>query len=286
MSGKNANIGDTPGKVGNVRTYVRNGKVYTRSTTIVRKKSPKEMRPPRDLMRARLLQNWVTKMWLVVKGASLGLWEDKRPGSLDMHRFRSANRKNGYGVYLRKDEVMFTQVAAPLQISFGSLMEIGHSEDEDGSFVTNIDLRGLELTPETSINEFTCALMGTSDWEEGDELRLVVLAQEMEGDVPRCQTNTYGVTLRRGDELKVGNFFPSAFWSQKEGFLSTTNELPDCCFAFIHTRKKESGDMLTSTQVLQNHNKQIVDQYLSEEKFLEAAETYGGLRHTFIFGDN
>lgn len=282
MSGKNANGGDMPGKVGNVRTFVRNGKVYTRVTTNMRLKSAREMMPTRELMRSRLLQNWVTKMWLVVKEASRGLWEEKRPGATDMNSFLSVNRQSGRGVFLCKDDVKVVQVAAPLQISQGSLCAIAHEEDGEGRFVTNIPLGSLNLTPETTVHQFTCALMGESDWEEGDRLSLVIVEQGETGGLPHCRTKTYGVTLQRDNDLRVAAFFPEAFWGQKDGFLATGSSLPSCCFTFLHTRQLTSGKVLCSTQVLQNCNRALVEQYLSEEQFGRAAESYGGIKESFL----
>ena len=265
-------------KLGKIVRYERNGKVIARVANNRRLKTAEQMKPSKDLMASRLLNNWTIKMWNIIRPFSVGMWDNKTGGQTDFNLFTSVNRLAHCGVFLTKDEVGAVEVAAPVQISRGSLKTIQIDKDEDGRFVTNIQMRDLQLTADTNVHDLTISLLGFSDFEEGDNLTLVVVYQHPDKKQPSCTARAYTIELKRFDDRKVNSIIPEKFFSQKDDCLATTNQLPECCFTFIHTRGVSAEKQLVSTQVLTNNNQALIEQYLTDEQFQKAAESYGGLR--------
>ena len=265
-------------KIGTVVRYERNGKMVTRVANNRRLKLAAEMKPSKELFVSRLLNSWTVKMWNTVKPISAGMWEEKAVGQTDFNVFTSVNRLAHRGVYLTKDEIGITEIAAPVQISRGSLNTIQIEKDEDGCFVTDIKMRNLTLTADTTVHDLTMSLLKFSDFEEGDYLTLAVVFQHTMNQRPACYTKVYTIELKRFDERKLSTFIPEDFLSQKGDCLATTNQLPECCFTFVHTRGQLSNMQYVSTQVLANNNQALIEQYLSDEQFQKVVESYGGLK--------
>lgn len=210
-------------------------------------------------------------------------FENKPQGLSDYNLFVKVNFP-GTKVYLTKSEVgANTCIAAPYQITMGSLESISVT-GEAGSSVTDIDLGALEITAETTVKEFSNAIvMNNLGFNYGDQIAFIQVDQVIHPitGYPQCRFTGESVVLDKGSETKLLNLVSTAGFSVKEGKLACQlAEDFQGAYAWVHSRK-ESGKTLVSTQVLTVKN-DLYAKYSSEAAYQRAVATYGGENSNFL----
>ena len=165
----------------------------------------------------------------------------------------------------------------------GSLESISVT-GEAGSSVTDIDLGALEITAETTVKEFSNAIvMNNLGFNYGDQIAFIQVDQVIHPitGYPQCRFTGESVVLDKGSETKLLNLVSTAGFSVKEGKLACQlAEDFQGAYAWVHSRK-ESGKTLVSTQVLTVKN-DLYAEYSSEAAYQRAVATYGGENSNFL----
>lgn len=259
-------------KIGNVRYYERNGKVYSRLATTNHMTNERTGAQ----MVNRLRFSSVILLWKSFKDQLQGSFESVRPGSSAYPIFMKLNHNNG--VFLTKDQQQkHFQIITPLHISDGSLRPIQQAMNENKQLVTDIALGSLQITDETTIRDFSIQISReNAHLGYNDELHFVAATQlyNLHYDTPRCYVDVVNLPLDMTDTRPLLAVIGKHTFCNKDGFLATKADLPTGCYAFYLSREGKQ-QTLVSPQSLISNNDELIDQYLSEEQFTIARKSFG-----------
>ena len=276
------------GSIGEV-TFFRNN-----NETIAYEKADHKDARYKNIVQRRTCWANIVRTYHVIKSWLLCAFEDKKTGQSDYNMFLSANLAEGStAVYLTKEEVRANaSVAAPYIISNGSLDSIG-IEYSDGIYVSNLSLGSLTITAETTIADFTLAVLANNDnatdtTDAGiriaDQITFYWLVQKQKDGVPYTVRREDHVSLNANDQRLLWNVvYPSAFASHN-GVLATSADMPDGAYAWVRSRKVNSGTTLVSSERLACHNSILAD-YTDDDAFERAATSYGGYKTSLLKPD-
>jgi len=209
---------------------------------------------------------------------------EKKPGiTTDYNMFVKTNFA-GSKVYLTKNEIATRAcVAAPYQITAGSINPITW-EGEPGVSVTNISLDTLNITPETTVREFSNAvILNNADFNYGEQISFIMVRQTIHPitGFPMCKFSGESIVLDRSSNVKVYDLVSEAGFSTRDGKLACKLEKEfQGAYAWVHSSKL-FGKTLVSTQVMTIKN-DIYDKYSSEDAYQRAVNSYGGERKDFL----
>ena len=210
-------------------------------------------------------------------------FENKTGLSTDYNLFVKVNFPNTK-VYLTKSEVGANAcVAAPYQITMGSLDSI-EVTGEAGRSVTDIHLGTLEITADTTVREFSNAVVTNNlGFDYGDQIAFIRVDQSVNPitGYPQCRFTGESVVLDKASDAKLLRVVSTAGFSVSGGKLACQlEEAFQGAYAWVHSRK-ESGKTLVSTQVLTIQN-DLYAEYSSEAAYQRAVATYGGENSNFL----
>ncbi len=97
-------------------------------------------------------------------------------------------------------------VLAPYQITRGKLPSIDYNLNGDNVLVTDVALGGLVITADTTVAEFSAAVMACNDYyEEGDQLTFFYGKQTVDvvTGTPRARINGFKVVLDTENVMKL-----------------------------------------------------------------------------------
>lgn len=183
---------------------------------------------------------------------------------------------NGTRVYLTKDEVRLGGcVVAPYRVSEGSLPVVPLTYESGGYYASTIQLGELTINANTSISEFTRAVVNNNnDFQLGDQIAVFIATQivESEGGLPRVQMQGYKVELNTEDDAALlRDVMGTGNVSSVDGHLCVPR---GDGAVIVHSRKASSGETLVSTQSFVVNNG-LLSQYITADARLKAAESYG-----------
>lgn len=183
---------------------------------------------------------------------------------------------NGTRVYLTKDEVRLGGcVVAPYRVSEGSLPVVPLAYESGGYYASTIQLGELTIDADTSVSDFTRAIVNNNnDFQLGDQIAVFIATQivESNGGLPRVRMQGYKIELNTDDDAAiVRDMMGTGNISSVDGHLC----IPRGDGAVIvHSRQASSGETLVSTQSFVVNNS-LLSQYITAEARLKAAESYG-----------
>lgn len=211
-------------------------------------------------------------------------FENKPPRQTDYNLFVQANYGQG-PVFLTHDQVVSGAcVLAPYQFTRGSLPAISCRIQDSGFMVSDLSLGGLEIGAETTVAEFSQALIrNNEDWREGDELTFFHAVQIIDAysQVPRARMHSCHLVLDTTDsELLYNIVAPAGFASINENedennnWLGMSQALVSGGAAWVHSRKRADGSIRVSTQRLYVVS-ELLEGFQNENALENAAESYG-----------
>lgn len=260
------------GSVGAV-TYV-----YRKGTTIAKQKVPpkvKAKQTPR-LMLTRMRWANLIRMWQALN--SVG-WHPSFKSVEGLQSDYNAFVKRNFSrepVFLPKDVVMQGGgVVGAAQVTEGELTTIGGSM-VSGVFHSTINMGGATIGASTTIQTFSQAIVeNNSDWQNGDQLTLVVLRQGGTAVAPVIEPEIHEITLDVEDESTLlGDILEANYLAVTDGKLvlgGTT--VGGVCF--VHSRETADGTIV-STELLAVSNTEVLSRYQGSTAFEKAVNTYGG----------
>ena len=210
-------------------------------------------------------------------------FESKPVGKSDYNMFMKANMKLT-DIYLTRDEVAGGGcIAAPYQITQGTLPSIVTSGEGD-NVRTDISLGDLTINAETTVKDFAQAVVNNNaDYDYGDQIAFFDVLQRVNAvtGIPYCQFLATNVVLDKASEVKLLDMVSKYGFATVDGFLGHIEGEGAGVFAWVHSRKA-SGKTLVSTQSLINNNAEVIAEYSGAEAYKRSVKTYGGESSAFL----
>lgn len=176
----------------------------------------------------------------------------RKEGATSYNAFVSANM--AIAPYLSKEQArQGVVVVLPYVVSRGVLSRIFVSGSGDNAY-TNIGLGSLEIDDDTTIAEFTQAvLQNNAGWQEGDQLTYFSVIQTAlpgQTDFPHASAQEFKVTLDTQNQETLRTYLPDYGSATVNGFLGHGTHYSAGGFCWIHSRKDASGTLQVSSQEL------------------------------------
>ena len=248
-------------------------------------KAPKKASTPRRsekqantrLQFANLLANY-----RLYSGKLAEAFENKNPGAHDANMFVSANWGHGPVYLTRPMRIQGACVLADDLFSIGSIEPVGYALNGAGKLVANLHL-GIEITVETTVAQFSSALMTASEnWREGDQITFFLGTQYVgSDDLPRATMRSQKVILSLDDQTKLWDVVSSDGFSTVDGYLATGMVLEEMGCAWVHSREM-NGATKVSTQRLVVVS-EVLPQYRTYQAMKAAADSYGGINKNAVY---
>lgn len=260
------------GSVGAV-TYV-----YRKGTTIAKQKVPpkvKAKQTPR-LMATRMRWANLVRMWQALN--SVG-WHPSFKSveglQSDYNAFMKRNFSRG-PVYLPKDVVLQGGgVVGPAQVTEGELASIGGFM-VNGLFTSTIDMGGMDIGASSTLQTFSQTIVENNpDWQNGDQLTLVVLRQGGSLTAPVIVPEIREITLDVEDNSTLlGDLIGANYLDASNGKLGVGGTIVGGA-CFVHSRET-AGGTIVSTETLVLSNTDTLNRYQGGTAFENAVNSYGG----------
>ena len=270
------------GSAGNL-TFRRSG-----GKTIVSEKAT-EVANPRTHAQMSHRMKWpnIIQMYKGISPLLNKAFENKAAGLSDYNMFVKLNFANSE-VYLTKSEVAEGAcVAAPYQITQGSLPSIV-TTGKAGVSQTDIVLgTDYQITADTTVADFSNHVVENNEgYDYGDQIAFIYAVQTEDAltGTPKCEFYGESVTLDKTSEVKMRAITTEKCFDCIASNLSCYMDGYDCVYAWVHSRKS-GGKTLVSPQVLINFNETVYNKYTGEDAYQRAVETYGGENDNFLTPD-
>ena len=181
-------------------------------------------------------------------------------------------------VYITKDvRLNGGCVLAPYLVSRGKLTSILYTKNRSDTLVTDINLGGLVIDDNTTVAEFSAALISCNDdWEECDQLSFFYGEQTYDAvtNVPRAKMNGSKVVLSLTDATPLMLVANSIGFCTVDGSLGMSQPITKSAAAWVHSRDKDD-DVTVSTQYL-FVDPAVYASYQGQDAFNASVNSYGG----------
>lgn len=166
-------------------------------------------------------------------------------------------------------------VVGPAQVTEGELPTIGGSI-VSGVFTSSIEMGDITIGASTTLRTFSQAIVDNNpDWQNGDQLTLVVLRQGGSITAPVIVAKINEVTLDiEEDGTLMGDILEPNYLNVTEGKLGLSGTVVGGA-CFVHSRET-SGGTIVSTEILALANTETLNRYQGGTAFETAVISYGG----------
>lgn len=179
-------------------------------------------------------------------------------------------------------------VLAPYQITRGKLPSIDYNLNGDNVLVTDVALGALVITADTTVAEFSAAVMACNDcYEEGDQLTFFYGKQTVDAvtGTPRARINGFKVVLDTENVIKLWDVVSELGFKTVDGHLGMSQAAEECAAAWVHSREAMSGgEIKVSTQYLWVDSS-VLESYQNDSAFQASADSYGGVNTAAVYLD-
>lgn len=210
-------------------------------------------------------------------------FEGKEAGQNDFNIFVQVNYDRNPVFITKQDRKCGGCVLGNYQYSLGSLNPIAISLNAGGLLVTNIGLGSLVIDANTTVGEFSAAVLANNkDWQADDQLTFFYAEQMVDSEgVPRASMDPYRMVMSTTDQTKLWNVVSalgfSSVASAGTGYvLGMGIALSNAGGSWIHSRNDGDGEKQVSTQRMKVVS-DILASYQGEAAFLASAKSYGGI---------
>lgn len=216
-------------------------------------------------------------------------FESKNAGASDYNYYIGVNYSNA--VYITRGmRVAGCCVLADYTFAVGSLEPIGAELNASDILVSDLNLGNLVIGENTTVADLSMALIQNNEsWDDGDQLTFFYGQQYLDSQgMPRATMVAKKVILSVDDETPLWNVVGS------EGFASVPSTgsgayvlamsvaLNNSGAAWVHSRDKNSGNILVSTQRLVVVS-DILDDYRTRAAMKASAASYGGITSNSVY---
>ena len=184
-------------------------------------------------------------------------------------------------------------VLAPYLVTRGKLPSIVQAKNGSDVMVTDVALGSLVIGDETSVAEFSQAVIAyNNEWEDGDQLTFFYGVQTVDGvtGTPRAKISGYKVVLDVTDtetllwNVVTGLGFTSVVAPSAGYVLGMGGVITDGACAWIHSREGDGGSLMVSTQYL-FVDSSVLESYQTNAAFVASVNSYGGINTEEAFLD-
>lgn len=256
--------------------------------TVVSEKVDKKATPVRTpaQMRQRMAWDNIIAIWRSFTGNMRPSFESKPRTRSDYNEFMSANIA-GNRIYLTREiALQGGAVAAPYQVTRGSLPTIEVNFGADQVPVTNIAMGGVTIGASTTLRTFSQAILENNpEWNNGDQLSIFWLKQSTtSGGVPMVTTVCKEITLDQNDDgTLLGDLVDANLLATVDGKLGMGGTV-NGGVAFVHSRKTVGKTRVSTQRIVCNNP--IMPQYSSETAYDAAVTSYGGFNQDYFLTPN
>lgn len=215
-------------------------------------------------------------------------FESKKRNQSDYNKFMSLNINSAQVNMPKQWAEQGGTIAAPYVISQGSLPSIQITQMAERAFATSLALGDLIITADTTVAEFTEALLANNKWVElGWQLSFISYQQDVNKvtGVPFCICGYYEVTLDLSDSTKLSarmpNNFAAATVQNGGNYLGTGAELSAGAFAYIFSDRKNSK-IRVSSQPLTVVDNDFFNNAITAQALADAIASYGSSSYVFL----
>lgn len=275
-------------RLGGVVLYQMNGQ------TLARELAPKVANPRTTAqMRQRVKLSNLVAFYKANKVWMRNAFEDKAQRESDYNAFVAANIGNTL-VALSKSEVASgAAVAAPYQITRGSILSIEHTL-QGSTIKTNLNLGNFQIAAGTTIGQLSTAILNNNlTLSEGMQLSLIVNVQQagQASQQPYIVVRVYEFLLNRTSTEPLTNYFPDSVTTVAAGTNNYALALDTTSYAeggatFILSHSV-GGVTRVSSQRLQLFGSQSVyNSHTTAAAMTAAIESYGVGSDVFLDTNN
>lgn len=210
-------------------------------------------------------------------------FENKKSNQTDYNRFMQLNLSQSR-IYLTREAAQAGSVVADrFAISQGSLRSID-IQQVGNTWQTDIKLGLLAITDETTVLQFTQAVLDNNSWAElGMQISFISYQQLTDPfGFPKAVCTAYELTLDNTDTRLVRDLLPVFCSTTSEaGYLGTNDNISEGAFAYVLSQTR-GGKTLVSTQTLIANNGTMIAQYSSAQALQRAIDSYGVQEAAFL----
>jgi hypothetical protein len=181
-------------------------------------------------------------------------FEGKEAGQNDFNIFVQVNYDRNPVFITKQDRKCGGCVLGNYQYSLGSLNPIAITLNAGGVLVTNIGLGSLVIDANTTVGEFSAAVLANNkDWQADDQLTFFYAEQMVDSEgVPRASMDPYRMVMSTSDQSKLWTVVSAlGFSSVSDGgtgyVLGMSLALSNAGASWIHSRKDGDGEKHVST---------------------------------------
>lgn len=269
---KSLAVGKAKGSAGNL-TYTTMGGDTIMKGKVAFPANPKTV----GQMSRRVRWANLVNIWQTFTQRDHPSFEARPPRVSDFNAFMGANI-GGAPVYLTSSEAKQNgSVIAAYQVTEGSLPSIDIGTGTGGVRVSDISLGALVIDADTTLKEFSEAVIDNNDnYIEGDQITcfIALQTQNVVTGIPYVQMKSSKVTLNTRDEDTLLSDLVAA-----DGFTTVDGKLGASAvinggIVWIHSRV-EQGNVLVSTQSFAVTNS-LISSYNTTAAKTAAIQSYGG----------
>lgn len=260
------------GSVGAVTYVTRKG------ITVAKQKVPAKLNYTKTVRSMTPRMRWmaIVRMWQALNTVGWHpSFRNKTGLQTDFNMFMKAN--SAVDVYLPKSVVSANGgVVCPVQVTQGGLPSVGGSMTE-GGFLTTIAMGGITIGASTTVRTFSQAILENNpDWNNGDQLTIVSLAQAVDAstNIPRIVPRIAEIIIDEEDDGSLlGDIVGTDLLDVADGKLRVLNTNGGACV--VHSTGE--GDNFDVSSETLGMNNAILTQYTSQSALFTAINSYGGL---------
>ena len=257
--------------------------------TLARELAPAVSNPrtPAQMDNRVRLQN-VVSVYRANRAWMAGAFENKKERESDYNAFVSANLSTSQVAFTKAQAAAGAAVAAPYQISSGSLGSI-EQQVTNSVLVTNLYLGNMDITPATTVGEFATALIANNNnIVQGMQLSLILNIQQVNQatGIPYIITRAYEVILNPSSSELLSAYMPGSILSAGASADSPlTADLSDQgsgAASFILSHTVAATTRVSEQSLIQFGSLAIYNSYTSAEAVSAAVASYGEIEVNFL----
>lgn len=257
--------------------------------TLARELAPAVSNPrtPAQMDNRVRLQN-VVSVYRANRAWMAGAFENKKERESDYNAFVSANLSSSQVAFTKQQAAAGAAVAAPYQITSGSLGSIEQQVSES-ELQTNIFLGALNLTPATTVGEFaTAVISNNNNIVEGMQLSLIMNIQQVNQvtGIPYIITRAYEVILDAASTELLSAYYPGSLLSSGDGadniLYADLSDQGSGAASFILSHTVSATTRVSEQSMLMYGSMAVYNSYTSAQAIADAVASYGENQINFL----
>ena len=257
--------------------------------TLARELAPAVSNPrtPAQMDNRVRLQN-VVSVYRSNRAWMAGAFENKKERESDYNAFISANLSGSQVAFTKAQAAAGAAVAAPYQISSGSLGSI-EQQLQESELQTNIFLGDFAITPQTIVSEFAAAVINNNNAiSEGMQLSLILNVQQVNQatGIPYIITRAYEVVLDLASSELLSTFFPAGILGNGGGtdniLYADLSDYGSGAASFILSYTTAATTRVSEQSLVMYGSLEVYNSYTSAAAIAEAVASYGENRVNFL----